>query len=59
MRLDAPTLVLNRSWLAIATTSVRKALSLVYQEAATVICPDTYETHDFDSWAEVAVKACF
>ncbi len=55
MRLDAPTLVLNRSWLAIATTPVRKALSLVYQQAATVICPDTYETHDFASWAEVAV----
>ncbi len=55
MSLDSQTLVLNRSWLAISTTTVRKALSLVYQHAATVICPDTYETHDFDSWAGVAV----
>ena len=44
------TLVLNRSWLAITTTTVRRALSLVYQESAHVICPETYETHDFYSW---------
>ena len=53
--LSQPTLVLNRSWLAITTTTVRRALSLVYQEAAAVICPETYETHDFDSWIGVAV----
>ncbi|MHC4548670.1 MAG: HNH endonuclease [Planctomycetota bacterium] len=45
------TLVLNRSWLAITTTTVRRALSLVYQESAQIICPFTYETHDFDSWS--------
>ena len=53
--LDERTLVLNRSWLAISTTTVRKALSLVYQRTASVICPETYEAHDFDSWTEVAV----
>ena len=47
------TLVLNRSWIAITTTTVRRALSLLYVEAAQVICPRTYETHDFDSWLEL------
>ncbi|MGQ0613208.1 MAG: HNH endonuclease [Planctomycetaceae bacterium] len=53
--LDDRTLVLNRSWAAITTTSVRHALCLVYQRVARVICPDTYETHDFDSWSSLAV----
>ncbi|MGH7163101.1 MAG: HNH endonuclease, partial [Planctomycetota bacterium] len=53
--LNEPTLVLNRSWMAITTTTVRHALSLVYQRAARVICPNTYETHDFDSWSALAV----
>ncbi len=53
--LQERTLVLNRSWMAITTTSVRHAVSLVYQRAARVICPDTYQTHDFDSWSELAV----
>ncbi|MHC4956923.1 MAG: HNH endonuclease [Planctomycetota bacterium] len=53
--MDEHTLVLNRSWLAISTTTVRKALSLVYQRSASVICPETYETHDFESWTEVAI----
>jgi len=48
------TLVLNRSWMAVATTSVRRAMTLVYQGAARIICPETYQTHDFDSWASMA-----
>lgn len=52
--LNEPTLVLNRSWVAISTTSVRTALSLVYRDVARVIQPDTYETHDLASWADVA-----
>jgi 5-methylcytosine-specific restriction endonuclease McrA len=53
--LNEPTLVLNRSWVAISTTTVRDALSLVYRGVARVIQPETYETHDFDSWADLAV----
>ena len=52
--LNERTLVLNRSWMAITTTTVRHALSLVYQRAAKVICPTTYEAHDFDSWSSVS-----
>lgn len=51
--LEERTLVLNRSWIAITTTPVRRALGLVYMDAARVICPQSYETHDFDSWLEV------
>jgi 5-methylcytosine-specific restriction endonuclease McrA len=53
--LDEPTLVLNRSWLAISTTTVRKAMCLLYQRAASVICPETYQPHDFDSWSSLSV----
>ena len=51
--LDQRTLVLNRSWVAITTTTVRDALSMVYQGAARVICADTYQAHDFGSWSEI------
>jgi len=46
------TLVLNRSWFAITTTTVRRALSLVYADAAQIICPTSYEVHDFTSWID-------
>ena len=55
--LTQPTLVLNRSWAAIATTTVRHALSLVYTGAAKAIQPDTYQSHGFESWADLAVSA--
>jgi 5-methylcytosine-specific restriction endonuclease McrA len=54
--LGEPTLVLNRSWLAITTTTVRRALSLLFQDSAHVICPRTYEIHDFLSWAALEVN---
>ena len=53
--LSRRTLVLNRSWMAVTTTTVRRAMSLVYQEAARIICPNSYEIHDFGSWAELSV----
>ena len=53
--LSHPALVLNRSWTAIATTPVRNALGLIFTGSAKAIQPDTYETHDFESWAELAV----
>ncbi|MBI1849803.1 MAG: HNH endonuclease [Planctomycetes bacterium] len=53
--LNDATLVLNRSWVAIHVTSVRTALSLVYQGCARIISPETYETHDFASWTDLSV----
>lgn len=49
------TLVLNRSWLAIATTPVRHALTLVFTGSAHAIEPDSFQCHDFESWARLRV----
>jgi 5-methylcytosine-specific restriction endonuclease McrA len=52
--LSAHTLVLNRHWLAVGFTQARRAISLVYEEVAKVIAPDTFTLHDFDSWADLS-----
>lgn len=53
--LSQPALVLNRSWAAIATTPVRHALGLIFNGAAKVIRPETYEVHGFESWADLGI----
>lgn len=53
--LAQPTLVLNKHWVAIQTTTVRNALCLMCTGAARAIDPETYEIHDFASW--IAVEA--
>lgn len=55
--LQTHTLVLNRHWLAVGFTQVRRAIALVYDESAKVIAPDTYVLHDFRSWADVSQQA--
>lgn len=55
--LTDPTLVLNRSWVAITTTTVQSALTLVYRGAARVILPETYQTYDFQTWADLSPPA--
>jgi len=55
--LSAHTLVLNRHWLAVGFTQARRAISLVYEEAAKVIAPETYTLHDFNSWADLSRHA--
>ena len=50
------TLVLNRSWTAITTTSVRHALVLAYRKVARIICPDTYQAYEFTDWAELSTE---
>lgn len=52
--LTQPTLVLNKSWVAIDTTSVMDAMRLLFKGAAVAIRPDTYEVHGFDSWTALA-----
>jgi 5-methylcytosine-specific restriction endonuclease McrA len=49
--LSQPTLVLNKSWVAIDTTPLMDALRLLFKGAAVAISPDTYEVHGFESWA--------
>jgi len=53
--LSQPTLVLNKSWYAISTTTVQRALCLLFTEAAKVIRPETFEVHGFRSWSDLAV----
>ncbi|MGE0431337.1 MAG: HNH endonuclease [Planctomycetota bacterium] len=53
--LGQPTLVLNKSWVAITTTTVRRAMSLLFIGAARVVSPGSYETHDFESWLALDV----
>ena len=47
--LDSTVLVLNRSYLPIHVTSVRRAFTLIYQGTALAVNRE-YETFDFDSW---------
>ncbi len=53
--LSQPTLVLNESWIAIHTVPVRHALRLLFTGAARAIQPETYEAHEFHTWADLAV----
>jgi 5-methylcytosine-specific restriction endonuclease McrA len=53
--LNTKVLVLNRSYLPVHITSVRRALSLLYQDIAHAVDAQ-YRTFDFDSWADLAAE---
>jgi 5-methylcytosine-specific restriction endonuclease McrA len=55
MVLQERALVLNRYWTAVGTTSVRKALCLLYRSAARAVHPEDSTVHDFESWANLEV----
>jgi len=50
--LNTKVLVLNRSYLPVHITVVRRALSLLYQDVARAV-DDQYRTFDFASWADL------
>jgi 5-methylcytosine-specific restriction endonuclease McrA len=52
--LNTAVLVLNRSYLPIHVTSVRRAFSLLYQGIARAV-DEQYQTFDFDEWRQLAV----
>jgi 5-methylcytosine-specific restriction endonuclease McrA len=52
--LNTKVLVLNRSFLPIHITSVRRAFALLYQGVAEAV-NGQYQTFDFDSWSELSV----
>jgi len=52
--LNSSVLVLNRSYLPIHVTSVRRAFSLLYQGIARAV-DEQYQTFDFDGWRQLAV----
>ena len=53
--LNTKVLMLNRSYLPIHVTSVRRAFSLLYQGLAWAV-NEQYQTFDFESWSDVSVS---
>lgn len=53
--LNTKVLMLNRSYLPIHVTSVRRAFSLLYQGLARVV-NEQYQTFDFASWSDLSVS---
>jgi hypothetical protein len=53
--LNAPVLVLNRYYQAVRLTTVRRALMMMYVDAAKALGPE-YETYDFRAWASATGK---
>jgi 5-methylcytosine-specific restriction endonuclease McrA len=53
--LNSNVLVLNRSYLPVHVTTVRRAFTLIYQGTALAVNGD-YETFDFDSWRRQSVR---
>lgn len=50
--LDEHTLVLNRSWIVINVTTVRRSIVMLYHGVARAIEPETFEALDFDVWID-------
>lgn len=48
--LDAPTLVLNRSWMPVHVTAVRRAIAMMFRGVAHAIDPIALTPHDFEGW---------
>jgi 5-methylcytosine-specific restriction endonuclease McrA len=51
--LNTKVLVLNRSYMPVHVTSVRRALAMLYQDVARAVDAE-YRTFDFASWADLA-----
>jgi 5-methylcytosine-specific restriction endonuclease McrA len=51
--LNSAVLVLNRSYLPVHVTSVRRAFSLLYQGIAKAVSED-YRTFDFEEWSQLS-----
>ncbi|MFO1518887.1 MAG: HNH endonuclease [bacterium] len=54
--LTSSVLVLNRNYIPIDITSVKRAFVLLYQEVARVV-DEQYRTFDFGTWSELSVES--
>src|SRR3990170_8126972 len=54
--LNTKVLILNRSYLPIHVTSVRRAFILLYQGIARAV-NEQYQTFDFQSWSDLSVSS--
>jgi len=55
--LSEKVLVLNRSWVAVNVATVRRALTLVYQDVARIVAPNDYATYNFEGWVDATREA--
>ena len=46
-------LVMNRSWVPIAVTTVRRGMSLVFREHAKIVDAESFEVYSWDQWLEL------
>src|SRR6267378_6167628 len=53
--LNSKVLVLNRSYLPVHVTSVKRAFALLYQGVARAV-DEQYRTFDFDNWRDLACE---
>lgn len=53
--LDRATLVLNRSWRPVHVTTVRRALCMVFRDAARIVEPGSLTTFTFTEWLDQPV----
>lgn len=54
--LERSTLVLNRSWRPVHVTTVRRALCMVFRDAARIVATDSLTTFTFDEWLDQPVQ---
>src|SRR5271170_8479258 len=53
--LNSKVLVLNRSYLPVHVTSVKRAFALLYQGVAHAV-DENYRTFDFENWRDLAIE---
>ncbi len=52
--MEGQVLVLNRSWVAVNVTPVKRALTLLFQGHARVVHPHDYGLYEFEAWCELS-----
>ena len=55
--LSEKVLVLNRSWVAVNVATVRRSLTLVFQDVARIVAPQDFSTYVFAGWVEASQAA--
>ncbi len=51
--LERSALVLNRSWLPVHVTSVKRALCMAVRDVARIVAPDTMAVYSFTDWIQL------
>jgi 5-methylcytosine-specific restriction endonuclease McrA len=54
--LNRPTLILNRNWQPVNVATVARALVLLWNEAARVVDPETYQLFKWADWSKIAPR---